>query len=154
MWLLTVATGVIGFMNIKDQKRSSARIQEKMMRGELNDPTDLMLPFISLFSGLLLCIPGPLTDVTGLLLLHPAIGKWALQRLLRGGLFAAMQKMQGQGGFGGGGFGGPQGGFGGGFDSSQGFGGFGYALRQNICLVMRTLGNPRHLRSNRSRYCL
>ena len=136
MWLLMIATAFIGFNSIREQRQLSARTQARMMRGELSDPSELMLPLISLLSGILLLIPGPLTDLIGLALLSPPIGKWALKKLFSSGLQAAMRNGRMSGGFGGfGGFpgggpgssGGQSGGFGGfgGFGNMGGFGGMG-----------------------------
>ena len=121
MWLLMIATGFIGFNCIREQRHLSAQTQARMMRGEFNDPSELMLPLISLLSGILLLIPGPLTDVVGLALLFPPIGKWALKKLFKSGLQAAMRSGRMSGGFGGFGGKGP----GESSGSNGGFGGFG-----------------------------
>ena len=129
MWLLLIGTGFIGWRLIGEQKFQQQKMQERMLRGELTDPGQMMRPLISLLSGILLIIPGPLTDLIGLAMLHPMIGQRVLQSLFKGGLQAMMKNAQG--GFGGaggpfGGAGGPFGGAGGPFGGAGGpFGGAG-----------------------------
>ena len=130
MWLLLIGTAFIGWRLIDEQKVQQQKIQMKMMHGELTDPSQMMRPLISLLSGLLLLIPGPLTDLIGLAMLHPVIGQRVLQSLFKGGLHAVMKNAQGGpfGGVGGpfGGAGGPFGGAGGPFGGAGGpFGGAG-----------------------------
>ena len=129
MWLLLIGTAFIGWRLIGEQRAQQQKVQMLMMRGELTDPSQMMRPLISLLSGILLVIPGPLTDLIGLAMLHPVIGQKVLQSLFKGGLQAVMKNAQG--GFGGaggpfGGAGGPFGGAGGPFGGAGGpFGGAG-----------------------------
>ncbi len=133
MWLLLIGTAFIGWRLLSEQKQMNQKVQMQMMRGELSDPSLMMRPFVLLLSGVLLMIPGPLTDFLGLAMLHPVIGQRVLQSLFKGGLQAAMKNVQGGSGgpFGSGGGpfgsgGGPFGGGGGPFGSGGGpFGGSG-----------------------------
>ena len=119
MWLLLIGTAFIGWRLLSEQKQMNQKVQMQMMRGELSDPSLMMRPFVLLLSGVLLMIPGPLTDFLGLAMLHPVIGQRVLQSLFKGGLQAAMKNVQG-------GSGGPFGSGGGPFGSGGGpFGGSG-----------------------------
>jgi UPF0716 protein FxsA len=126
MWLLLIGTGFIGWHLIREQRQMNQKMQAQMMRGEMADPSMMMRPLITLLSGILLIIPGPLTDFFGLILLHPVMGQLVLQKLFKGGLQAMLKNGQVRGGFGGFGgqnpFGGGQNPFGGGqnpFGSDQ-----------------------------------
>ena len=112
MWLLIISTALIGIHLIRDQRQLNAKLQARMMRGELSDPSELMLPIVSLLSGFLLLVPGPMTDFLGLAMLYPPVGQLVLKRLFKGGLQAAFANAQRRGGFSS--FGGGQSPFGGG----------------------------------------
>ena len=122
MWLLLIGTGFVGWHLIREQRQMNQKIQAQMMRGEMADPSMMMRPLITLLSGILLIIPGPLTDFFGLILLHPVMGQLVLQKLFKGGLQAMLKNGQVRGGFGGFGgqnpFGGGQNPFGNDQDSS------------------------------------
>jgi UPF0716 protein FxsA len=119
VWVLVLVTALIGLHLLREQRDLNAKMQMKMMRGELNDPSELMLPITSLFSGLLLMIPGVLTDILGLALLYPPLAKILMRQAFKGGLNAFMANAQRGSGMGGGPFGGAGGPFGG-AGSSQG----------------------------------
>ena len=126
VWILVIVTALIGLHLLREQRDINAKIQMKMMRGELGDPSELMLPITTLLSGLLLLVPGVITDVLGLALLYPPLSKVLLKQAFKGGLNAFManaQRGSGMGGtpFGGGSFGG--GPFGGGSFGGGPFGG-------------------------------
>jgi UPF0716 family protein affecting phage T7 exclusion len=129
VWVLVLVTALIGLHLLREQRDLNAKMQMKMMRGELNDPSELMLPITSLFSGLLLMIPGVLTDILGLALLYPPLAKILMRQAFKGGLNAFMANAQRGSGMGGGPFGGaggPFGGAGGPFGGAGGpFGGAG-----------------------------
>lgn len=114
MWLLLIGTGFIGWHLIREQRQMNQKMQAQMMRGEMADPSMMMRPLITLLSGILLIIPGPLTDFFGLILLHPVMGQLVLQKLFKGGLQAMLKNGQVRGGFGGFGSFGGQNPFGGG----------------------------------------
>ena len=75
MWLLLIGTAFIGWRLIGEQRAQQQKVQMLMMRGELTDPSQMMRPLISLLSGILLVIPGPLTDLIGLAMLHLSSAK-------------------------------------------------------------------------------
>ena len=81
MWLLMIATAFIGWRLISEQKQMNQKLQQQMMRGEISDPSMMMRPLISLLSGIMLVIPGPITDLFGLAILHPTLGQMILAKL-------------------------------------------------------------------------
>ena len=89
MWLWLLASLWIGFTLMREQREMSAKLQMRLARGEIKDPSELLRPLINTLSGFLLIAPGLITDLIGLALLYPPCARWALIQLSRRGLNAA-----------------------------------------------------------------
>lgn len=122
---LLALSAVVGVLLVRHQGLASlTRAQAAAARGEA--PIGTVLDgFCAVLAGILLIIPGFLTDILGIALLigplRRGIGRWLLGRL---GTGMPVFTTTGRGGFGPGGAGaGFEGGFGGPGSSGQGFGG-------------------------------
>lgn len=80
---LLVFAAVLGVLLLRTQGFITVRrMQESMARGEL--PAMALLEGVAVMvAGVLLLIPGFLTDAVGLLLLAPPLRRWAIRRALR-----------------------------------------------------------------------
>ena len=79
MWLWIFASIYVGMSLMREQKELAVKQQQRMARGELNNPLDLMQPLVMTLSAILLIVPGLVTDAIGLVLLCPPVGRWALK---------------------------------------------------------------------------
>jgi len=79
--LLTIVTGAIGVALARAQGwQLMMRVRQEMARGEM--PVDSLLSGALLFvAGILLVLPGMISDVAGLLLLIPPLRHWFARRL-------------------------------------------------------------------------
>lgn len=83
---LIVFTAVLGSLLMRYQGLSTlARVRSCMERGEA-PAGPLLEGLVLLIGGLLLLLPGFITDVIGLLALIPPLRRWGVRRFLRGAL--------------------------------------------------------------------
>jgi UPF0716 protein FxsA len=80
--LLLIAAAVLGSVVIREQGLSVAsRTFEVMREGRI--PIEPMLDsYVVIMAGLLLIIPGLVSDVVGLLLLVPPVRRWCIRRVV------------------------------------------------------------------------
>jgi len=79
---LVVFTSVLGYLLIKYQSSNTlAHVQQSIMRGEVPQKS-MTEAAVVMFAGILLMIPGFITDAMGLLLLLPGFRQIMARRLL------------------------------------------------------------------------
>jgi len=118
MMALILFTGWLGLRVMRENQRPEQMMRwaSGAMSGGQPQPEDALIPLVAVFGGLLMLIPGPITDLIGFSLLSPTFARPLARRVMssRGaggaGPFAGMG---GAGPFGGMGGAGPFGGMGG-----------------------------------------
>ena len=73
MLLLIFITGWLGLQLIRIQQHKSAQLQAQLMQGQLDNPLLIAESMVKMFGGFLLLIPGPVSDVTGMILQLPGV---------------------------------------------------------------------------------
>lgn len=79
---LVLGTAVLGLaVSNRQGLRTLSRVRERLARGEA-PAAEVVEGMLQTFAGLLLVLPGPLTDTAGLLGLMPPLRRWLAGRLL------------------------------------------------------------------------
>jgi UPF0716 protein FxsA len=81
--LLVVAGALGGLLVIQTQGLSGLARMTSLFRPGVSPAREMLDRLLVLFAGVLLLIPGFITDVAGLALLLPPLRRWVSQRLLR-----------------------------------------------------------------------
>ena len=81
MLLLLFITGWLGLQLIRIQQHKSAHLQAQLMQGQLDNPLLIAESMVKMFGGFLLLIPGPVSDLVGMVLQLPGVALF-LARLI------------------------------------------------------------------------
>ena len=101
MVLLIFITGWLGLQLIRIQQHKSAQLQAQLMQGQLDNPLLIAASMAKMFGGFLLLIPGPVSDITGMVLHLPGVALF-LARLIGNRIQLRPTFGRGQSPFGGG----------------------------------------------------
>jgi len=85
--LLVVAFTVLGLSLLRNQGWKELQMRLNQTRARETQEQDAILGMLSLFGGLLLVLPGFITDAVGLLLLLLPVRMAILRRLIKSGVF-------------------------------------------------------------------
>ncbi len=80
--LLLIAAAVLGASVIREQGLSAASRAFEVMREGRIPIAPMLDSYVIIMAGLLLIIPGLITDVIGLLLLVPPVRRWCIRRVV------------------------------------------------------------------------